>query len=217
MLDNTTDFKSLLKDPSLVVEKAFLGGEWVDAQDGGTFEVRNPARGDVLARIPDLSRAEISRAIDIAHQEQKAWAARTGKERAAVLRKWYDLMMENQDDLAVIMTAEQGKPLAEAKGEVAYGAGFIEWFGEEAKRLYGETIPGHQPDKRITVIRQPIGVAAGITPWNFPNAMIARKVAPALAAGCSFVIRPASLTPLSALAMAVLAERAGCPRGCFPS
>ena len=215
MLDNTTDFKSLLKDPSLVVEKAFLGGEWVDAQDGGTFEVKNPARGDVLARIPDLSRAEISRAIDIAHQKQKAWAARTGKERAAVLRKWYDLMMENQDDLAVIMTAEQGKPLAEAKGEVAYGAGFIEWFGEEAKRLYGETIPGHQPDKRITVIRQPIGVAAGITPWNFPNAMIARKVAPALAAGCSFVIRPASLTPLSALAMAVLAERAGVPKGVF--
>ncbi|MGR3571600.1 NAD-dependent succinate-semialdehyde dehydrogenase [Brevirhabdus sp.] len=215
MLDDSTDFKTLLKDPGLVVQKAFLGGEWVDAEDGKTFEVKNPARGDVIARLPDLSRAEIARAIDTAYDTQKAWAAKTGKERAAVLRKWYDLMMENQEDLAIIMTAEQGKPLAEARAEITYGAGFIEWFGEEAKRLYGETIPGHQPDKRITVIKQPIGVAAGITPWNFPNAMIARKVAPALAAGCSFVIRPASMTPLSALAMGVLAERAGVPKGIF--
>ena len=144
---------------------------------------------------------------------QKEWAARTGKERAQVLRKWFDLMMANQDDLARILTAEMGKPLAEAKGEIAYGASYIEWFGEEAKRVYGETIPGHMRDKRLTVIKQPIGVVASITPWNFPNAMIARKVAPALAAGCAFVARPAAETPLSALAMAVLAERAGLPKG----
>jgi len=167
----------------------------------------------VIARVPDLSRSEISAAIDAAYTAQKPWAARTGKDRSKVLRKWYDLMMEHQEDLAIIMTAEQGKPLGESRGEVAYGASFVEWFGEEAKRIYGETIPGHMPDKRITVIKQAIGVAAGITPWNFPNAMIARKVAPALAAGCSFVIRPASLTPLSALAMGKLAEMAGVPKG----
>ncbi|MGR3591941.1 MAG: NAD-dependent succinate-semialdehyde dehydrogenase [Limimaricola soesokkakensis] len=215
MLDDRTDIKSLLRRPDLVRDRAFLGGKWVAAKDGKTFDVTNPARGDVLASVADLSRAEIAQAIDIAHEAQKPWAARTGKDRAKILRRWYDLMMEHQEDLAILMTAEQGKPLTESRGEVAYGASFVEWFGEEAKRVYGETIPGHMPDKRITVIRQPIGVAAGITPWNFPNAMIARKVAPALAAGCSFVIRPASLTPLSALAMAVLAEEAGVPEGVF--
>ncbi|KEO52713.1 NAD-dependent succinate-semialdehyde dehydrogenase [Thioclava pacifica] len=213
MLDDKTDLKSILKDPSLLATKAFVAGEWVDADDGTTFEVTNPARGDVICTVPDLGRAETARAIEAARVAMKDWAARTGKERAAVLRKWYDLMMENQDDLGAILTAEMGKPLAEAKGEIAYGAGFIEWFGEEAKRVYGETIPGHQRDKRITVIKQPIGVAASITPWNFPNAMIARKAGPALAVGCGFVCRPASETPLSALAMAVLGERAGLPKG----
>jgi len=174
-----------------------------------------PCCGDVIANVADLSRVEIAEAISTAETAQKDWARRTGKDRAHVLRKWFDLMMANQKDLAVMMTAEQGKPLAEAMGEVAYGASFVEWFGEEAKRIYGETIPGHMPDKRITVIKQPIGVAAGITPWNFPNAMIGRKVAPALAAGCAFVVRPASLTPLSALAMAKLAEEAGVPAGLF--
>ena len=215
MLDDRTDIKSLLSRPDLVRDRAFLGGKWISAKDGKTFDVTNPASGDVLATVADLGRAEIAQAIDIAHKAQKPWAAKTGKERAKILRRWYDLMMEHQEDLAILMTAEQGKPLAESRGEVAYGASFVEWFGEEAKRVYGETIPGHMPDKRITMIRQPIGVAAGITPWNFPNAMIARKVAPALAAGCSFVIRPASLTPLSALAMAVLAEEAGVPEGVF--
>jgi len=215
MLDHTTDLASLLGRSDLLREQAFLGGDWSWAASGKTFEVANPARGDVIARVADLSRAEVARAIDAAHAAQKPWAARTAKERARILRRWHDLMMEHQEDLAVLMTAEQGKPLAESRGEVAYGASYIEWFGEEAKRVYGETIPGHMADKRLTVLRQPIGVAAGITPWNFPNAMIARKVAPALAAGCSFVIRPASLTPLSALAMAVLAEEAGVPKGVF--
>ncbi len=208
-----TNLKSLLKNPALVCEQTLLAGEWVNAGNGATFDVINPARGDVIAKVPDLSRAECAKAIDAAYVAQKDWAAKTGKDRAKVLRKWFDLMMENQEDLAIIMTAEQGKPLTESRGEVAYGASFVEWFGEEAKRIYGETIPGHMADKRITVIKQPIGVAAGITPWNFPNAMIARKVAPALAAGCSFVIRPASQTPLSAIAMAVLAEQAGVPKG----
>jgi succinate-semialdehyde dehydrogenase/glutarate-semialdehyde dehydrogenase len=187
----------------------------VQAASGKTFAVTNPARGDVIAQVPDLTRAEVAEAIATAEKAQKPWAARAAKERANILRKWFDLLMANQEDLAIIMTAEQGKPLAEARGEVAYGASFVEWFAEEAKRVYGETIPGHMADKRITVIKQPIGVAAGITPWNFPNAMIARKVAPALAAGCSFVIRPASLTPLSALAMAKLAQEAGVPKGLF--
>ena len=213
MLDTASDLRSMLKDPSLLVSKAYLAGEWVDADDGGTFEVTNPARGDVICTVPDLSRAEVARAIDAAHSAMKDWAAKTAKERANVLRKWFDLMMENQDDLAAILTAEMGKPLAEAKGEIAYSASFIEWFGEEAKRIYGETIPGHQHDKRLMVIRQPVGVVGSITPWNFPSAMIGRKVAPALAAGCGFVARPASETPLSALAMALLAERAGVPKG----
>ena len=215
MLDQTTDLKSLLSRPDLLCTKAFVAGEWVDAKSGKTFDVTNPARGDVIAQVADLDRSEIKVAIAAAAKAQKGWAALAAKERAKVLRKWFDLLMENQEDLAIIMTSEQGKPLSEARGEVAYGASFVEWFGEEAKRVYGETIPGHMADKRIQVIKQPIGVAAGITPWNFPNAMIARKVAPALAAGCAFVARPASLTPLSALAMAKLAEEAGVPKGLF--
>ncbi len=215
MLDSVTDLRALLKDPSLVPGKAYVAGEWVDAADGKTFAVTNPARGDVIAHVPDLGRADAARAIAAADVARREWAARTGKERAAVMRKWVELCMENQNDLGIILTAEMGKPLAEAKGEVAYGASYIEWFGEEAKRVYGETIPGHQRDKRITVIKQPIGVACSITPWNFPNAMIARKVAPALAVGCGFVARPAAETPLSAVALAVLAERAGVPKGVF--
>ncbi|MBU2956930.1 NAD-dependent succinate-semialdehyde dehydrogenase [Paracoccus sp. 1_MG-2023] len=213
MTKQSTDLKSLLRDPSLLETRAFVAGEWIDADDGATFEVTNPARGDVIARVADLNRAECARAIDAADTAMKDWAARTAKERAQIMRRWYDLMIEAQEDLGTILTAEQGKPLAEAKGEIAYGASFIEWFGEEAKRVYGETIPGHQPDKRISVIRQPIGVVGSITPWNFPNAMIARKAGPALAVGCGFVARPAAETPLSALAMAVLGERAGLPKG----
>ncbi|MEP3688388.1 MAG: NAD-dependent succinate-semialdehyde dehydrogenase [Sulfitobacter dubius] len=214
MTDAKTDLKSLLKDPSLLETRAYIGGQWVDGDDG-TFDVTNPARGDVIAQVADLSRAQVAGAIAQAEKAQKEWASWTGKERAAVMRKWFDLMMENQDDLGTILTAEQGKPLAEAKGEIAYGASFIEFFGEEAKRVYGEMIPGHQRDKRIMVMKQPIGVAASITPWNFPNAMITRKAAPALAAGCSFVARPAAETPLSAIVMGVLAERAGIPAGVF--
>jgi succinate-semialdehyde dehydrogenase/glutarate-semialdehyde dehydrogenase len=211
MLDTTTNLKSLLNDPSLLATKAYINGQWVDGS--GTFDVTNPARGDVIAQVADLTRAQVSEAIAAAEAAQKDWAKWTGKERAAVLRRWFDLMIENTDDLATILTAEMGKPLAEAKGEIAYGASFIEFFAEEAKRIYGETIPGHQRDKRITVLKQPIGVAASITPWNFPNAMITRKAAPALAAGCAMVARPADLTPLSALALGVLAERAGIPAG----
>ena len=213
MTAHSTDLKTLLRDPSLLETRAFVAGEWVNADDGATFEVRNPARGDVIARVADLSRAEVARAIDAAHRAMKDWAARPAKERAQVMRRWFDLMMQNQDDLATILTAEMGKPLPEARGEIAYGASFIEWFGEEAKRVYGETIPGHMPDKRLTVLRQPIGVVGSITPWNFPNAMITRKCGPALAVGCGFVARPAAETPLSALALAVLGERAGLPKG----
>ena len=213
MTTGQTDLKTLLADPSLLETRAFVAGEWMDAPDGATFDVMNPARGDVVAKVADMGRDQVARAIDAAEAAMKDWAARPAKERAQVMRRWYDLMMENQNDLGMIMTAEQGKPLPEAKGEVAYGASFIEWFGEEAKRVYGETIPGHQADKRLTVIRQPIGVVGSITPWNFPNAMIARKAGPALAVGCGFVARPARETPLSALAMAVLGERAGLPKG----
>ncbi|WP_299651523.1 NAD-dependent succinate-semialdehyde dehydrogenase [uncultured Tateyamaria sp.] len=214
MLDQTTDLKSMLNDPSLLETRAYVNGGWMDG-DEGTFDVTNPARGDVVAQVADLSRAQVAEAIAGAEAAQKEWATWTGKERAAVLRTWFELMMKHQDDLGTILTAEQGKPLAEAKGEIAYGASFVEFFAEEAKRIYGETIPGHQRDKRIMVMKQPIGVAASITPWNFPNAMITRKAAPALAAGCSFVARPAELTPLSAIAMGVLAERAGLPAGVF--
>ncbi|GGG78186.1 NAD-dependent succinate-semialdehyde dehydrogenase [Salipiger pallidus] len=213
MLDQTeTNLPSLLDDPSLLQTKAYVNGEWITGADG-EFEVTNPARGDVIARVANLSRAQVAGAIDGAYLAQKAWAAKTAKERSQILRKWFDLIMANQKDLGTILTAEMGKPLTEAMGEIAYGASFIEFYAEEAKRIYGETIPGHAPDKRIMVMKQPIGVAASITPWNFPNAMITRKCAPALAAGCSFVGRPASETPLSALAICVLAERAGIPAG----
>jgi succinate-semialdehyde dehydrogenase/glutarate-semialdehyde dehydrogenase len=214
MLETTTNLKTMLKDPTLLETRAHVGGAWIDG-DKGTFDVTNPARGDVIAQVADLSRAQVGEAIAKAEIAQKDWAKWSAKERSAVLRKWFELMMENQDDLAIILTAEMGKPLAEAKGEIAYGASFVEFFAEEAKRIYGETIPGHQRDKRITVIKQPIGVAASITPWNFPNAMITRKAAPALAAGCAFIARPAELTPLSALAIGVLAVRAGFPDGVF--
>jgi len=213
MGDTRTDLLAMMKDPSLLVDRAYLAGEWVDGT--GDFDVENPARGDVIAQVADCSRAQVAEAIAAAKASQKDWAKLTGKERSVILRRWFDLMMENQDDLGAILTAEQGKPLAEAKGEIAYGASFIEFFAEEAKRVYGETIPGHQRDKRIMVMKQPIGVVGSITPWNFPNAMITRKAAPALAAGCSFVARPASETPLSALVMGVLAERAGIPKGVF--
>ncbi|PHS19294.1 MAG: succinate-semialdehyde dehydrogenase (NADP(+)) [Blastopirellula sp.] len=200
-----------LKDPALLESRAYVNGAWIEKIE--TFPVYNPATGDLIARVADMNVADTTAAIDAAFAAKKNWAARTGKERAAVLRKWYDLMVDNADDLATILTAEMGKPWAEARGEILYGASFIEWFSEEAKRIYGDVIPGHQRDKRIVVLKQPVGVVGSITPWNFPNAMIARKVAPALAVGCTFVARPAELTPLSALAIAVLGERAGIPAG----
>ncbi|EUB98175.1 succinic semialdehyde dehydrogenase [Rhizobium sp. CF080] len=213
MAEDPTDLSLRLRDPALLEMRAYVGGMWRWAADGACFSVSNPARGDIIAEVADLSRLEVTEAIELAHAAQKEWATRTGKERAAVLRIWFDLMVEHADDLATILTAEQGKPLVEAKGEVLYGASYVEWFAEEAKRLYGEIIPGHQRDKRLMVIRQPVGVVASITPWNFPNAMITRKAAPALAAGCAFVARPATETPLSALALGVLADRAGIPKG----
>ena len=202
-----------LKDSSLLETRAYINGEWVEG--GATFPVHNPATGDLIANVTDISIKGTVQTIDTAYAAKKEWAAQTGKERAAILRKWFDLMVENADDLATILTAEMGKPWPEARGEILYGASFIEWFSEEAKRVYGDVIPGHQRDKRIVVLKQPVGVVGSITPWNFPNAMIARKVGPALAVGCTFVARPASLTPLSALAMAVLGERAGIPAGVF--
>ena len=215
MSTKTTDLKNLLSDPSLLETRGYLAGNWVSGDKNQTFDVINPARGDTVAQVANLSREQISAAIDSAYEAQKEWAKNTGKERATILRRWFDLMMENSEDLAKILTAEQGKPLSESKGEIAYGASFIEFFAEEAKRVYGEIIPGHQKDKRIMVFKQPIGVAASITPWNFPNAMITRKAGPALAAGCAFVARPATETPLSALALGVLAERAKLPKGIF--
>ena len=212
---DATDLASLLKDPSLLATQAYVGGEWIDADDGKTFAVTNPARADVLCEVPDLGRAETARAIAAAEAAMKGWQALTAKERANTLRAWFNLMMENQQDLGLILTAEMGKPIKEAMGEIAYGASFIEWFAEEGKRIYGETIPPHQSNMRLTVIKQPVGVVASITPWNFPNAMITRKVGPALAAGCGVVAKPAGETPLSALALAVLAERAGLPKGIF--
>jgi len=202
-----------LKDPSLFRQQCYINGKWVDADSGKTIEVNNPATGEILGTVPSLGAAETRRAIEAANAAWPAWRKKTAKERANILRKWFNLMMENQDDLGMLMTAEQGKPLAEAKGEIAYGASFVEWFAEEAKRVYGDTIPQHQADKRIVVIKEPIGVVAAITPWNFPNAMITRKCAPALAAGCPVVIKPASQTPFSATALAELAHRAGIPAG----
>ena len=202
-----------LKDPSLLRQQAYIDGTWIGADGGGTLDVHNPANGEKLGTVPRMGVTETRRAIEAASAAMPAWAKKTAKERATILRRWFDLMMANQDDLATIMTAEQGKPLAESKGEIAYAAAFIEWFGEEGKRLYGDVIPGHQADKRILVLRQPVGVVAAITPWNFPAAMIARKVAPALAAGCTFVCKPATQTPYSAFAMAELGARAGIPAG----
>src|SRR5580765_7061692 len=202
-----------LKDPKLFREQCYIGGEWVGGAN--TIPVRNPATQGVLGTVPKMGAEEARRAVDAAERAWPAWRAKTGKERSGVLRKWFELMMANQEDLAQILTAEQGKPLAEARGEIAYGASFIEWFAEEAKRVYGDTIPSPWADKRILVIKQPIGVAAMITPWNFPNAMITRKAGPALAAGCTVVLKPASQTPFSALALAELAERAGIPKGVF--
>jgi succinate-semialdehyde dehydrogenase / glutarate-semialdehyde dehydrogenase len=204
-----------LKDPQLLRDKAYINGDWANADSGATFEVTNPATGAVLARLPDMLEGETRRAIEAANVAWPAWAAKTAKERAQILRKWFDLMMANQEDLAIIMTSEQGKPLAESRGEVAYGASFIEWFAEEGKRIYGDVIPQTQAGRRILVLKQPIGVVAAITPWNFPNAMITRKCGPALAAGCPIVIKPPAETPLSAIALAVLAERAGIPKGIF--
>jgi succinate-semialdehyde dehydrogenase/glutarate-semialdehyde dehydrogenase len=204
-----------LKDPSLLRQQAFVGGAWCDADDGQTIAVINPANGETVASVPHMGAGETKRAIDAANAAWPAWRKLPAKERAAILRKWNDLMLENADDLALLMTLEQGKPLAEAKGEVAYAASYFEWFGEEAKRVAGETLASPWPDKRIVVTKEPIGVCAAITPWNFPAAMITRKVAPALAAGCPIVLKPAELTPLSALALAVLAERAGVPKGVF--
>jgi len=204
-----------LKDTTLFRQQAYIDGAWVDADNNQTFAVTNPANGEVLGAVPEMGRAETARAIAAAEAALPAWRAKTAKERAVILKKWFDLVMENQEDLARLMTAEQGKPLAEAMGEIVYGASFIEWFAEEAKRLYGETVPTNAANRRIQVIKQPIGVVASITPWNFPNAMITRKCAPAMAAGCTVVAKPAEDTPYSALALAVLAERAGIPKGVF--
>ncbi len=202
-----------LSDPKLFREQCYVDGAWVSAASRRTFPITNPATGAVLANVPDLDAAGARHAIEAAHAAWAGWRAKTAKERAAILRKWFELIMQNQEDLAQLLTAEQGKPLAEARGEIAYGAAFIEWFAEEGKRVYGDIIPQHQADKRLLVIKQPVGVCAAITPWNFPNAMITRKVAPALAAGCTVVLKPAGQTPLSALALAELAERAGLPKG----
>lgn len=212
----TTAHETLaLKDPALLRERAFVAGEWQAADGGATLDVRNPATGALIGTVPAMGAAETRRAIDAANAAWPAWRKKTVKERAAILRKWHDLMIAHADDLALILTTEQGKPLAEAKGEIGYAASFLEWFAEEGKRVYGDTIPTPAADKRIVVTKEPVGVCAAITPWNFPAAMITRKVGPALAAGCPIVVKPAEATPFSALAMAVLAERAGVPAGVF--
>ncbi|HZW48337.1 MAG TPA: NAD-dependent succinate-semialdehyde dehydrogenase [Microvirga sp.] len=204
-----------LKDPSLLVSQAYVAGEWVDAADGRTLAVTDPFDGALITTVPDLGADAARRAIATAHAVQKDWAKRTAKERSRILKQWYDLILANADDLALLLTTEQGKPLAEAKGEVVSNAAYIEWFAEEAKRIDGDIIPGAIPSQRILVLKQPVGACAAITPWNFPNGMITRKVGPALAAGCTMVLKPAAQTPLSALALAVLAERAGVPKGAF--
>jgi len=204
-----------LKDKKLFREACYIDGGWAQSKSGSVVQVDNPATGEIIGSVPKLGAAETREAIEAANRAFPSWSKKTGKERAIVLRKWFDLMMENQEDLARLMTLEQGKPLTESRGEVAYAASFLEWFGEEAKRVYGDTIPGHQADKRIVVIKQPIGVVACITPWNFPLAMITRKAGPAIAAGCTVVLKPAAQTPFSALALAELAERAGVPKGVF--
>src|SRR5215470_4699696 len=202
-----------LKDSKLFRQSNYIDGAWTDARSGATINVDNPATGEIIGTVPKGGAAETRAAIEAADRALPAWRKKTAKERAAVVRKWYDLMLQHQEDLARLMTTEQGKVLAESRGEVAYAAAFLEWFGEEAKRVYGDTIPGHQGDKRIVVLKQPIGVVACITPWNFPLAMITRKAGPALAAGCTVIIKPATQTPFSALALAELAERAGVPKG----
>ncbi|WP_233857030.1 NAD-dependent succinate-semialdehyde dehydrogenase [Paraburkholderia sp. HD33-4] len=207
------ELKTLLKDAALLRNQAYIDGQWRAADSGASFDVSDPATGATLGSVPLMGAAETTRAIDAANAAWPAWRARTAKERAIVMRRWYDLMIENADDLALILTAEQGKPLAEAKGEILYGASFIEWFAEEGKRVAGDTLASPASDKRLVVLKEPIGVCAAITPWNFPNAMITRKVGPALAAGCPIVVKPAEATPFSALALAVLAERAGVPNG----
>ena len=204
-----------LSDAALLRSQAYIDGIWADADDGSSFAVTNPADNSLIGRVPAMGAAETRRAIEAADRAWPAWKAKTAKERGAILRKWFELVLDAQADLARLMTAEQGKPLAEAMGEVVYGASFLEWFAEEAKRVYGDVIPESAPGKRIVVTREPVGVVAAITPWNFPNAMITRKVAPALAVGCTVVVKPAEDTPLSALALAVLAERAGLPPGVF--
>jgi succinate-semialdehyde dehydrogenase/glutarate-semialdehyde dehydrogenase len=207
------DMKISLADKSLLKTGAYINGQWIASDQGDTLAVTNPATGDVIAHVASCGTTETRRAIEAAQVAQLDWRQRSIKERAAILRKWFNLMMENQEDLAKILTAEQGKPLAEARGEIAYGASYIEWFAEEGKRIYGDTIPHSTNDKRLVVIKQPVGVVACITPWNFPNAMLTRKIAPALAAGCTVVCKPANATPLSAYAFAELAERAGVPAG----
>jgi len=202
-----------LQDSKLFRQACYIDGAWVEAGAQGAIDVDNPATGETIGTVPRLGRAETRQAIDAAERAFPAWRKKTAKERAVIMRRWFDLMMANQEDLAALMTTEQGKPLTESKGEVAYAAAFLEWFGEEAKRIYGDTIPSHQPDKRIVVTKEPIGVVACITPWNFPLAMITRKAGPAIAAGCTVVLKPASQTPFSALALAELAERAGMPKG----
>ncbi|KQX43193.1 MULTISPECIES: NAD-dependent succinate-semialdehyde dehydrogenase [unclassified Ensifer] len=205
-----------LKDPSLVREEMLVGGAWQkDGERGIRVEVQNPSTMDILASLPSAGLSDVRAAIDAAKTAQKKWAKVSAKERSAIMRKFYDQVVANAEDLAIILTSEMGKPLAEARGEVAYGASYIEWFGEEAKRVYGDTIPGHQADKRLLVIKHPVGVVAAIAPWNFPSAMVCRKIAPALASGCAIVFKPAAETPLSALALAILAERAGIPDGLF--
>ena len=204
-----------LNDPKLFRQQAYIDGVWEDADNRQTLKVNNPATGEIIGSVPKMGATETRRAIEAADKALPAWRALTAKDRANKLRKWFDLMMANQEDLARLMTLEQGKPLTESRGEIAYAASFLEWFGEEAKRVYGDMIPGHQVDKRMMVLKQPIGVTAAITPWNFPSAMITRKAGPALAAGCTMVLKPASQTPYSALALAELAERAGIPEGVF--
>ncbi|AZP13942.1 NAD-dependent succinate-semialdehyde dehydrogenase [Undibacterium parvum] len=204
-----------LKDPSLFKQQAYINGQWCDAESGEKIAVNNPATGDILGHVPKMGASEANRAIANANAAWKPWRALLAKDRAAILRRWHGLMLENCEDLAIIMTAEQGKSLTEARGEIAYGAAYIEWFAEEAKRIYGDTIPASAPGRRIMVNKEPIGVCAAITPWNFPSAMITRKAAPALAAGCTMVVKPAELTPFSALALAELARRAGVPDGVF--
>lgn len=202
-----------LNDLKLLREQAYINGQWIEADDGNRFPVTNPANGEIIAEVSSLGQAETARAIAAAQAALPAWRSKTAKERSTILRKWFDLIMVNQEDLARLLSLEQGKPLAESRGEIAYGASFIEWFAEEAKRIYGDVIPHDKPGRRLVVIKQAIGVVAAITPWNFPNAMITRKVGPALAAGCTVVVKPASETPLSALALAELGERAGIPAG----